>query len=562
MLERVEIQNFALIEQAVFEPGKHFTVISGETGAGKSLLIDALGSLTGKRARKEMVRKGEAFARVEAIFSFAQNEYIPPSVTEYIEDQQLILNREIQADGGSRARVNGRLISISLLREITENLIGLHAQNEQLVIFETDEQRNLLDKYAGNTLQELLITWQALLQQRKSFIKKIKEYGLTPAERNRRLELLRYEISEIEEADLKEDEETYLMERNKILASLNRIKQDISESVAFLSADTENSAGKLLALSTQKLEYASRQSRTVLDMMNRLKEISYQTSLLNVELQDFYQKLTFNPQEIEEIQTRLDLIHKLKMKYGDTIPEILAYCQKQKDNLQMLLDSEENFLLYRQKLLDNEAEMNELANQITKLRQQAGMTIAKEIRQALAQLAMPDIIFQVKVSQISKHEKGYYGKSGRDFIEFYIQTNVGEDLLPLRKIASGGETSRILLAIKSIFSKTDHLSVMIFDEIDTGISGQTAIKMADMLVELGQDKQVLCVSHMPQLAVAADCHFFISKQKAENRTVTKIEKLTPAQRIAEIARLLSGNQQDEKSILLAKQMLKEYKNFV
>ncbi len=558
MLNRVEIQNFALIEQAIFEPGKHFTVISGETGAGKSLLIDALGSLTGKRSRKEVVRKGADFARIEAIFTFSETDYIPIEIEEYIEDHQLILNREILSDGGSRARLNGRLISISLLREIADKLIGLHAQNEQLSIFDTNEQTHLLDKFAGKSLQTELGIWRNLLSERKQLVENIKKYGLTPAERTRQLELLRYQIEEIESADLHLDEEDKLLEKNKILSSLHRIQEDLIATISYLSNDSENGAAHLIALAAQRLEYAAKQSKNVNHILNQLKELAHLISSINIELKDFYEDIHADANEVETVQNRLEQINKLKFKYGDSIAEILEFYQSQRIELKNLVDGEKNFQLYREQLLSNENRMKDIADNITKLRRDAGLKIADEITRALQQLEMPNVRFEVQVNQISKSEKGYYGKYGRDIVEFYIQANKGEELLPLRKIASGGEVSRILLAIKSILGKIDQLSVLIFDEIDAGISGQTAIKVAEMLQQLSQNKQVLCVSHMAQLAVVADCHYFISKEEQQDRTMTKLQRLDYQSRKHEVARLLSGNHSDTKSLMLAEQMLQEY----
>lgn len=558
MLKKVEIHNFAIIESAIFEPGKHFTVISGETGAGKSLLIDALGSLTGRRAKKEFVRKGASFARVEALFYFDEEDFIPLIIREHLEEGSLILSREIYADGGSQARINGRLSSISLLREVSQNLIGLHAQNEQLSLFEPSEQRNLLDKFAGEKLTSLLDDWHKLLKDRKTMLEKIRVYGLSPEERDRRIDLLEYQLAEISKADLKVDEEQKLLTRNKLLSAVARIKKDLFEGLEILSNNEEQNALYFVNSAIQKLDFSSEYSKNIAQIQNELQTLSYELDQIIKDLHSTFEQLDVEPNEIEMINLRLDLINKLKIKYGDSIEEILSFYQKSKAELQDLIKGEEFFKQYQQKLNKNEQALNELAVKIHKLRLKSGEKLAKEITEALSQLAMPDARFSVKVELIEINNKGYYGKYGRDQIEFQIQPNPGEPLMPLRKIASGGEVSRILLAIKSIFGKNDQLSVLIFDEIDTGISGKTANQVAMMLKKLAFNKQVLCVSHMAQITAAADTHYLIQKYVEDNRTKTNLKLLNQEQRKNEIARLLSGKEQDQNSLSLAAQLLENH----
>ncbi|NLJ70489.1 MAG: DNA repair protein RecN [Clostridiaceae bacterium] len=559
MLKKVEIKNFALIESAIFEPGKHLTVISGETGAGKSLLIDALGSLTGKRANREVVRTGFDYARVEAIFSLNTELQNLRLFQDLDADEHLILSREIFADGGSQARINGRLVNNSLLREVSDHLIGLHAQHEQQQIFDLNEQRNLLDKYIGNSIADLLIEWQTLLKSRKKLAEQLREYGLNPAERARQLELLQYQIAEITDADLKIDEDKILLERNKILATLSRIKQDLIQARNILSADSEHGAASMIAQAASILDYSSRFSEKTALYQKRLKQLASDVSEQAINLTDVYQELEAEPNEIEMINQRLDQIDKLKIKYGDTIKEILQYSADAEKRLNVLKKSEELFTQCRADLLSNEQEMAELAEKIHSLRFEAGQELSEQISFALAKLAMPNVKFSVKVKLLEKSEKGYYGLYGRDQVEYFIQPNIGEPLMPLNKIASGGEVSRILLAIKSILGENDELSVLIFDEIDSGVSGNTALSVAQMLREIADNKQVLCVSHMAQVAAASDTHFLIEKTVQDQRTSTQLKKLDLSEKTREVARLLSGNPHDQSTINLAKQMISQYK---
>lgn len=558
MLKKVEIKNFALIESALFEPGAHLTVISGETGAGKSLLIDALGSLTGKRANREVVRNGFDFARVEAVFSLTPEFQQLSVFQELNDDEQLILSREIYADGGSQARINGRLVNNSLLREVSEHLIGLHAQHEQQQIFALTEQRNLLDKYIGYSMKNLLNQWQTLLKVRKKLAQQLKEYGLNPAERARQVELLQYQITEIVDADLKIDEDKKLLERNKILSTLSRMKQDLSQARNILSADSEQGAASLLAQAASILDYSSRFSEKTARYQKHLKELAANVSDIAIDLTDVYQELKAEPNEIEMINQRLDQIDKLKIKYGDTIEDILKYLTDSRERLDVLIKSEELFVQCRKDLIVNEQEMSELAEKIHNLRIDAAKELSEKISFALAQLAMPNVKFSVKVNLLEKSEKGYYGLFGRDQVEYFIQPNIGEPLMPLSKIASGGEMSRILLAIKSILGDNDDLTVLIFDEIDSGISGNTAISVAQMLRDIAGNKQVLCVSHMAQLAAASDTHYLIEKSVRDRRTSTQLKKLDLSAKTREVARLLSGNPEDQSTILLAKEMIAQY----
>ncbi|HZJ68450.1 MAG TPA: DNA repair protein RecN [Candidatus Eisenbacteria bacterium] len=558
MLKKVEIQNFALIESATFTPGKHFTVISGETGAGKSLLIDALGSLTGKRARREVVRSGCEFARIEAIFSFVELENKSDILQEFCEENELILSREIYADGGSQARINGRLVNLSLLRNLSKSIIGLHAQHEQQAIFSLNEQRNLLDKYAGKKLSLLMKDWQKLLSKRKTLLDKIKEYGLNPSERERQLDLLNYQIAEIREADLKFDEDEKLLERNKVLSALSRMKEDLIYSRELLSADSEEGASSLIAKTVSLLDYSAKHSKKIKEHQNSLKQLAFETSQIAINLENSFRHLEAEPNEIEQINRRLDIIDKMKIKYGNSIEEILEFLSKAERRLQTLKQSEELFEKYRKDILQNEKDMEKIADDMHTIRVETGLVLSENICQALSKLEMPDVKFSVDVEKIDKNNKGYYSKFGRDKIEFLIQPNPGEPLMPLNQIASGGEVSRILLAIKSIFGISDDLSLLIFDEIDSGVSGKTAISVAEMLRDLASDKQVLCVSHMAQVAAAADTHYLIDKQIVKDRTQTRLSILEDKARIREISRLVSGNQEDSMSLELAEKMLVKY----
>lgn len=561
MLKKVEIKNFALIESALFEPGEHLTVISGETGAGKSLLIDALGSLTGKRANREVVRTGFDYARVEAVFILTP-ELQKQNLTRFQEmtdDEQLILSREIYADGGSQARINGRLVNNALLREVSEHLIGLHAQHEQQQIFDLKEQRNLLDNYIGDSITDLLNQWQTLLKSRKIMAEQLREYGLNPAERARQLELLQYQITEITDADLKIDEDRKLLERNKILATLSRMKQDLGQARNILSADSEHGAASLIAQTASMLDYSSHFHEKIGQYQERLKQLATEVSELAINLTDVYLELEAEPNEIETINQRLDQIDKLKIKYGDTIEEILQYLSDAEKRLNILKKSEKLFAQCRADLLINEQKMSELAEKIHRLRIEAGKELSEKISLALAKLAMPNVKFSVEVKLLEKSEKGYYGLFGRDQVEFFIQPNIGEPLLPLNKIASGGEVSRILLAIKSILGENEDLAVLIFDEIDSGVSGNTAISVAQMLREIAANKQVLCVSHMAQVAAASDTHYLIEKSIRNQRTSTQLKKLDLSEKISEVARLLSGNPDDQSAVNLAQEMVTQYK---
>lgn len=558
MLKRVEIQNFALIETAIFEPGQHLTVISGETGAGKSLLIDALGSLTGKMAKREVVRSGADFARVEAVFEDASGSFANRGLAQYFEDDQLILSREIRAGGGSQARLNGRLISIGLLKEISSQLIGLHAQNEQLTIFDEHEQRALLDRYAGEKMENLLREWQVALKVRRKLAEKIQKYGLSPTQRSEQVNLLTYQIEEISLADLKIDEDAVLLERSKILGSLQRMREELGEAGEILAADSEYSVSALLARAVSLLEFSSQKSQTAKNLQIELKEIAYNLSQLHVNLKDLLDELKTGPGELEAVNERLDLIGKLKLKYGDRIEDILDFQAESVEKLKALAQNEDLFNECRKKLVQNTEQLQEIADKMHRIRQEAGLKLSHEIELALQELSMPSCRFAVKVNQIPLNAKGFYGKFGRDQIEFLIETNPGEGLLPLKKIASGGEVSRILLAIKSIFGRAENIPILIFDEIDAGVSGKTAIRLAEMLHHLADEKQVLCVSHMAQIVATADSQFLLEKKLVQGRTRTQLTKLDRPARLRELARLLSGNPDDQSSLLLANEMLELY----
>ncbi len=568
MLNRVEIHDFALIEQAVLQPEPGLFVISGETGAGKSILIDAISSLSGERIGKDFVRRDAPRFRVDAVFE-SIGMRLPAELMELIGFEaeadaadltELIVSREVNAAGKSSCRVNGRLVPLSVLRQLFGHLIDIHGQNDQQGIFEPQNHRRLLDRFAGSELTEPMHQYTATLQMIQAIQGKLNELGTDPAERDRQLDLLNYQIAEIEAAEIKVEEEPHLAERHRLLANREKIMQAVAQVLTDLNGQEDESLDARLSRLLYLLESAARSSTAVAsarDLISQACDVLQEASdvlhgLIEDELDD--------PGELQRLDERLDLFYRLKKKYGGDLPAVLDFLALAQQRRDELSDGEARFArLTRQKEKES-AKLIDQADKIREIRRRFAVLLERQIAMQLEDLGMKGVRFAVQIEPIA-WTTGPIPQHGLDKIAFMISANPGEPLKPLARIASGGEASRVLLAIKTILARADETPVLIFDEIDTGVSGVTASRVAEKLYQISRHHQVFCITHMAQIAAMADQHILIEKKIVGERTQTELNELTREDRIHELMRLLSGGSGDEKARQLAEHLLEAAANF-
>ena len=544
LLLRVEIHDFALVEELVIEPADGFTVLTGETGAGKSILIDAFDFLSGNRSDRNMVRTGCDEARVEALFQSESNE-------------ELLIFRSLNSSGRSYAKINGELVTIRTLRDKMKDVLAIHGQNDQQAIFDDSLHRELVDAYSGSEADSLLSRYQELLQDLLLIEEDIARLGQSPEQRASRKDFLAYQIEEIETADLQVSEEAELLKSAKTMQALQTLAEQLNTSLQALSADSEVSALNMIRHAKRALLEAARYSSKCKQLAQDLDNIETDLDELVYELNRTSDKVSYNPEQVAEIDQRLSLLQRLKDKYGKSVEEILEYLEEAREEFAFLRDSDR---IYEEKLAEKELvlkTMQECSSDLMQVRQDAARSLIKKIILELRSLNMKDVSFDVEIQKIPSR-----GNPPRDphRVSFMFSANPGEPVKPLINIASGGEASRILLAIKTVLADVDNVSVLIFDEIDRGVAGETSQRIAEKLQGIGRFRQVLCVTHSAPIAAAAKKHLLIVKLVDENRTRTKLEELNDDARVEEIARLLSGKTNESESRNLAQSLLESNGN--
>lgn len=557
MLSRVEITDFALIEHIILSPGPGLTVISGETGAGKSILIDAIGALTGQRASRDFVRTGSEEAKIEAVMI----KHGPADDKDLTSDcDQVLLSRTIFAQGGSECRIDGHLVKLSDLKQLGERLISIHGQYDNQIIFREKEHLELLDAYGKADIEPLLAIYESLRKQWLITVEAIAILGNNPQERARQLEILRYQANEIRTANVKSGEEDALKQRAKILGAKERILHDLETVHHILGQDDEQAVGSLLQRALETLDYSSYYSKKLKSSRDRLLHLASEIAEIKTELLDYVRRLDIDSAELLLIQDRIDLINELKRKYGSDETEILAFAAKAEDEIERLQASAEDFSRLKEKQRSLDVDLKEIAEQLHKERLRQAKKLDEAIKNELLDLDMPHVQFVTKVEGAVQANDlaSRWPDKGTDNVSFMISPNLGEPLKPLAQIASGGEASRVLLAIKTVLASVDKIPVLIFDEIDSGISGKTTDSIAQKLKTIAESCQVLCVTHSAQIAARANTHYLISKKVHSGRTSTKLKILEAEYRIDEISRLLSGQPSDPVSRKLAEQLLSRH----
>ncbi|MGG1313569.1 DNA repair protein RecN [Cohnella laeviribosi] len=552
MLRELSIRNLAVIEQVTVLFHSGFHVLTGETGAGKSMIIDALGLIAGGRGSAEMIRHGCERADVEAVFDLPDNHPVWSVLDKFgIEAdprEMLVIRREIMLQGKSSARINGQSATLTMLREVGEHLINIHGQHEHQSLLQTERHLEWLDQYAGEEIAADKSAYAAKYEQFRQVERERKELEETSRHQMQMLDLYRYQLEEIAEARLKPGEDESLAEERRKLSHAEKLAESVSEAYDLLSGAKGLSA---ISRAISRLEDIVNVDPSVLKpLLEQLQSAYYAAEDAAYQLRSYRDNVEFNPERLALVEDRLDLLYGLKRKYGETIEDILAY----RERIQAEADKLENRDERLQQLIDEEKrlyrELAVLAERLTAIRKNAARRLSEVIVQELRELQMERAVFEVRLEQAP------LSAAGADNAEFLLSTNPGEPPKPLSKIASGGEMSRVMLALKAIFARIDRIPVLVFDEVDTGVSGRAAQAVADKLSRLAGDCQVFAITHLPQVACMADYQFEIAKRVNENgRTSTSVRELEGGERVEELARMLGGVEVTEKTRHHAQEML-------
>ena len=557
MLIRMDITNFALIDNAVFEPRSGFTIITGETGAGKSLLIDAISALRGSRIGKDAVRTGCKKAVIEAVFdniaALISNEELESLGISAETDDTMIISREITADGKSIARINGKLVTVSVLRDIGSRFVDIHGQNDQQAIFQPGMHLELLDRFGNSPVRDEISSYSQTLSLYRTCIEEIRVLGTDPAARSRRADLLTYQITELETADFKNGEEEELIHKKRILSSYEKIRESVLSCCQALDGDDESSAISVLTLMASTLENAVRLDPALTNVLEQYRSALLALESINEDLSAYIESSEQPQVSLSAIESRLDQLFRFKVKYGTSVSDMLIYLEQARIERDEIQSSEKRLEELHRSRISLEKDLMVKADAVHNVRQIAASDLSRSIMHELADLGMPGSAFSVLFSQ--RPRERFFSRTGYDEAAFMMSANPGEPEKPLARIASGGEASRIMLAIKTILAAADETPTLIFDEIDAGISGKTATVVSQKLRTLSATHQVLCVTHMAQIAAAADQHYVIRKDVENERTHTVIRDLDDRERVEEVARLLSGETKDHASLELAAQMI-------
>ena len=548
MLSLLHIENIAVIDRADISFDQGFNVLTGETGAGKSIVIDAISAILGERAYRDMVRTGTNKASVRAIFTgVPELSWFADNGVEY--DPETVIQREIHLDGKNVCRVNGSLVSVSILRKLGVQLINIHGQHDSATLFDEDNHLTFLDAFGDNEALRTAYTekFEAVAKLRRE----IDKMTMDESEKLRRMETLRYQIAEIEKADLEAGEDEALEERRKILQNAEKLSNGMDTAVECLyGGDESDGASGLLAQAEYALARLAKFSDAFSEMHDRVADLMYQVQDVAEAVRDARDDLSYSADELEQIESRLDVIHKLRRKYGVTCEDILAYLDKAKKELDDIEFADDHLERLKKKLKKAEKEAWDAAKELRKNRQETSATMAERILTELAQLDMPRVQFtcQFTETDLTAH--------GADAVAFYMSANAGEALKPMSKVASGGELARIMLAMKNVLAEKDQVNTLIFDEVDTGVSGRAAQKVAEKLRSVAAHKQVLCVTHLPQMAALAHTHLLIAKSERDGRTYTTVTPLDLEGRKKELARIIGGTNITETTLKSAEEMLR------
>lgn len=560
MLKSLTVWNFALLEHVQVEFQSGLNILTGETGAGKSILIDSLGAVLGARMSADMVRSGCDWLRVEAVFSLEDESLgLHELLTQQAiddSDKELIITRQLTRAGRSTALVNGCHVTLAILRQIGAYLVDIHGQNENLALLKEENQFHLLDGYDPD-VAEALAAYECAYREWREKKKAYEEKQQASREYAQRLDMLHWQDKEISEANLKAGEDEALETEIRKLSHAEKIVGSIEESYELLEGGGGSGLGVLPALSQVKkdLEDISRFDDALANAQKMVEEAYISLQEASYELRDYGESVEFSPARLDQLQSRMDVIYRLCKKYGATLGDVLAHQEKVERELSEIENYDEDIAALEKEIAALEKELGKKAAALTELRRAAAKDLSSAIEEQLFALGMPKAQLAIRVEPAAD-----YGPRGRDEVAMFFSANPGEAEKPLQRVASGGELSRIALAIKTVASSRDSsVPSMVFDEIDTGIGGRTAQMVAERIALVAQYKQVLCITHLPQIACMADAHLYISKRTEEGTTATQIRPLSERERISEIARMASGADMTTASLDNAREMVSHAK---
>ncbi|EQC1987253.1 DNA repair protein RecN [Listeria monocytogenes] len=555
MLQEMTIKNFAIIESLSLTFQEGMTVLTGETGAGKSIIIDALGLLVGGRGSADFIRHGEERLELQGLFALAEdnlacrNALIENGIDA--SDDMVVLERSLFRSGKNSCRINGKLVTTVLLRQIGSKLIDIHSQHEHQELMNEEFHLSLLDRFASDKIKPALTKYQTNFKEYQTIEKEWQNWTKNERELAQRLDMLRFQQQEIENANLQAGEEDLLLEQKNILANFEKLNENLQGAYAAIQGEPGG------------LEFvgeAMRQMETAASIHTDYKAVSEAISSSYYMLEDSMSQirqsldqLEFQPEELNQIESRLNDLNQLKRKYGKTIEDIIQYEQEISSEMEKLTDSESHVGHLETKLATLKTELTKQAATLTDIRKKAAVTLEKQIKQELNQLYMEKAIFSVRF-EANKME---LTELGQDSVVFYMSTNPGEPLKPLAKIASGGELSRMMLALKTIFSRHQGITSIIFDEVDTGVSGRVGQAIAEKIYAVSVGSQVLCISHLPQVAAMANHHYYITKKVQNKRTTTSVTVLKGVEKVEEISRMIAGIEVTELTKQHAKEMIEQ-----
>ena len=537
MLSLLHIENIALIQSADirFEPG--FNVLTGETGAGKSIVIDSIGAVLGERTSRELIRTGAKSALVTAVFT-----QVPP--LPWLEEngfptgeEELLLQRELQGDGRNVCRIDGKLVTVAQLRELGRQLLNIHGQHDGQQLLDPASHLGYLDQFGG--CQPLLEDYQEAYRKWHDIRREMDKLQMDEAERSRRVDTLNYQIQELERAQLKAGEDEELSARRTLLRSAGKLMEAVQSAEFALSGDEDrDGACSLIAQAEGEVQGVSSISPELGELSEKLTALRCAADDAADTLRDLSRSFDFSPGELDQVEERLDLLYRLRKKYGPTVEDMLAYLDRCRKELDQIQYADDTLARLEKDLKKAQKEAARRGESLSQARREAAGALQARVQEELRQLDMPKVQFQTEFTP--KGGEAGMDETGLDEVQFLMSANLGEALKPIQKVASGGELARIMLALKNVLAEGDQIGTLVFDEVDTGVSGRAAQKVAEKMAQVARGKQVLCVTHLPQIAAMADTHFSVQKGEREGRTYTQLERLDRSQRREELARLIGG----------------------